>query len=338
MNRTIIIAEAGVNHNGELPMALDLVSAAAEAGADYIKFQTFIANKLVTSSAKKAKYQLNPSDESETQLSMLQKLELTHEDHLAIIDHCNKCGIKFLSTAFDPISSDFLHSLDLDLIKIPSGELTNLPFLISCAKQRKMTLLSTGMADLQEIRDALKILLNEGLSIDDIVILHCNTDYPTAFEDANLLAINHLRNEFNCKVGFSDHTLGVEAPLAAVSLGASVIEKHFTLDRNLQGPDHAASIEPKDLKILIQFIRNVEVALGDGIKKPTSSEYLNRSVVRKSIHLSKPLVRGDIIRESDLIMKRPGDGISPMKMFEVIGKKIQYDLPVDHKLSLADLL
>lgn len=336
--RCIIIAEAGVNHNGDIALARKLVDEAAAAGADYVKFQTFKAEKLVSRSARKADYQIkNIGDGDDSQFAMLKKLELTEGMHHELVSYCAEKKIKFLSTPFDETSVDLLNALGMDTFKIPSGEITNLPYLRKIGSLKKKVILSTGMSTLQEIQDALKVFTTAGTSLENIIVLHCNTDYPTPFEDVNLRAMQTIRDACNVKAGYSDHTVGIEVPIAAVALGAVCIEKHFTLDRTLPGPDHKASLEPDELRQMISSIRNIEKSLGDGIKKPSPSESKNIGIVRKSIHLSRDLKKGEVIRENSLIMIRPGDGISPMRMEEVIGKKAKTDLKENHKLSFADL-
>lgn len=335
----IIIAEAGVNHNGDLNKAKALIDVAAEAGVDYVKFQSFKADKLVSPDAKKAKYQTeNFSENDDYQYQMLKQLELSHEDHLALIQYCDKKGIHFFSTAFDLDSIDYLDSLGFKLFKIPSGELTNYPYLKNIASKGKPIILSTGMASLSEIGDAIKVLCEFSLSKKDITILHCNTEYPTPMEDVNLKAMLQIRETYGVNVGYSDHTLGVEVPVAAVALGAKVIEKHFTLDRNLPGPDHKASLEPNELKDMVRSIRNIELAIsGDGNKEPSESEKKNINIARKSIHLKRALKKNDLIKEQDLISLRPGDGISPMSWNDLLGKKVLKDLEKYHKLDWSDL-
>lgn len=337
MKKTLIIAEAGVNHNGDIETAKKLVAAAAQAGADYVKFQTFKASKLVSKGAAKADYQnINTNNANESQLEMLKKLELSENDHYLLLDYCKQLDIKFFSTAFDLDSLDFLDKLGFKLYKIPSGEITNLPYLETVAHIADDIIISTGMCTLEEIEDAVAVIRN--ITNRKITILHCNTEYPTPFADVNLLAMRTIKNRFNVEVGYSDHTLGIEVPIAAVALGATVIEKHFTLDKTLPGPDHAASIEPDELKTMINSIRNIEKALGSDNKKPTTSESKNIAVARKSIHLVADKKRGDIIHLDDMEMLRPGDGISPMKMRELVGKKLTSDLPAGHKLHYADFI
>lgn len=339
MNKTIIIAEAGVNHNGDLEKAKQLIDVAAEAGVDYVKFQTFKTENLVSKKAQKTKYQIeNLKDDAETtQFGMLKKLELDLQAHHFLMDYCKTKNIKFLSTAFDLESIDLLANLNLDLFKIPSGEITNLPYLEKIASHGKETVLSTGMAKMSEIEAALKLLLKSGLSKKQITILHCNTEYPTPMEDVNLKAMLSIQEKFQLNVGYSDHTLGIEIPIAAVAMGASLIEKHFTLDKNLPGPDHKASLEPAELKAMVSGIRNIEKAMGDGIKKPSQSEIKNIVPVRKSIHLARKLKANYEIEAKDLIMKRPANGISPMEIKQIIGKKIITNLPADHQLKMSDL-
>lgn len=336
MNHTLIIAEAGVNHNGSVDLAKRLIEQAAAAGADYIKFQTFTADKLVTKAAKQAAYQLRNTGGQETgQYQMLKQLELTGQDHQTLMEHCHKAGIRFLSTAFDLDSIAFLHSLDLGLWKIPSGEVTDYPFLKRIAAYNERTLLSTGMCDLQDVRNAVGVLLGNGLSRENLVLLHCNTEYPTPFEDVNLRAMDALRKEFGVAVGYSDHTQGIEVPVAAVALGASVIEKHFTLDRSLPGPDHRASLEPEELKAMVSAIRNIEKAVsGDGSKHVSESEKKNIAVARKSIVAARDIRCGEVFTEENLTAKRPGNGISPMRWEEVLGQQAKRAFNEDEQIEL----
>ena len=320
MNKTTIIAEAGVNHNGDLVIAKQLIEIAAHAGADYVKFQTFTAHELLTTNAAKAKYQIKNSRIVESQFQMIKRLELKHEYHQILIEHSKKCGIKFLSTAFDIESLSFLNSLGLEIIKIPSGEINNLPYLKAVAKYKKKIILSTGMSTIADIDNAISILLENGLRRKDINILHCTTEYPAPVEEVNLKVINTLKLAFGVDVGYSDHTMGIIIPIAAVSLGANVIEKHFTLDRNMEGPDHKASLEPEELKSMIKAIRIVEKALGDGIKKITNSEVKNINIARKSLVAKNAIKKGDIFDENNVAVKRPGTGISPMRYEEIIGR------------------
>ncbi len=333
----IIIAEAGVNHNGDINMALNLVQEAAKAGADFVKFQTFSADALVSRDAKKAPYQLSGENNDEYQYNMLKALELTPEQHHFLINECKNSGIGFLSSAFDLQSLDYLNSLNLSYIKIPSGELTNLPYLKKAGSFNLCILLSTGMCTLEEVEEAIQVLVKAGTSKEKITLLHCNTAYPTPYNDVHLHAMSQMSNHFKLPVGYSDHTPGVEVAVAAVALGATVIEKHFTLDKKLPGPDHKASLEPKELATMVQYIRNVEKALGNAIKTPSPSEIVNITIARKSIHLANTIQAGHLLSESDLIMKRPGDGISPMAMDTVIGKKINKELKANHKLRYEDL-
>ncbi|WP_295234468.1 N-acetylneuraminate synthase [Sediminibacterium sp.] len=331
--RTLIIAEAGVNHNGSIDIAKKLVDAAAEAGVDFVKFQTFKAENLVSKIAPKAEYQKKNSEFDGNQYEMLKKLELSLDDHHILIDYCKLKNVAFFSTGFDLESLDLLYELGLRLFKIPSGEITNLPYLRKVAKLAEKVIISTGMCTMDDIEKAILVFLNKGFSKDDIVVLHCNTEYPTPMVDVNLNSMKSISNKFNVSIGYSDHTLGIEVPIAAVALGAVVIEKHFTLDRLMNGPDHAASLEPIELIKMVSSIRNIEKALGNSEKKPSNSEIKNISIARKSIHLAKDLKLDHIIVESDLQMLRPGDGISPMEMDNIIGKKIAFDLPAGTKLE-----
>lgn len=337
MNNTIIIAEAGVNHNGDMEVAKQLIDAAVEAGVDYVKFQTFVASKLVSKAAQKADYQIeNTGEKNESQLEMLKKLELSEADHYLLIDYCKQKHINFLSTAFDLDSLDFLKKLGLKLFKIPSGEITNLPYIEKVARLAEEVILSTGMSTMEEIEDAITVIRQT--SAAKITVLHCNTEYPTPYSDVNLLAMNKIKEQFGVEIGYSDHTLGIEVPVAAVALGATVIEKHFTLDKTLPGPDHAASLEPAELKNMVSAIRNIEQALGAAVKAPSPSELKNIKIARKSIHLAVDKNKGEIISFNDLEMLRPGDGLSPMKMNDVIGKILKQDLPAGHKLNLNDIV
>ena len=328
MSRVLIIAEAGVNHNGDLLLARKLIEAAADAGADYVKFQTFKAENLVTRSAKKAAYQVkNINDGDNSQFQMLKNLEMPYEWHFELRDYANSLGIKFLSTGFDEESIDFLDDLGIDLFKIPSGEITNRPYLNHIAKKGKKVIFSTGMANMQEILDAMNVFIQEGIEKDRITILHCNTEYPTPMKDVNLKAMNSIGEVLGVQVGYSDHTLGIEVPVAAVALGAKVIEKHFTLDKSMPGPDHIASLEPSELKSMIKAIRNIELAMaGTGIKEPSQSELKNIAVVRKSLHFRKDLQAGHVIINNDLIALRPGFGVSPMQIEFYIGKKLNQNV------------
>jgi N,N'-diacetyllegionaminate synthase len=337
---TLIIAEAGVNHNGSLENAFKLVDAAVIAGVDYIKFQTFKSEKLVSNKAKKAEYQIeNTKNNGESQLQMLKKLELSHENHQALIQYCKSKDIKFFSTAFDLDSLNYLSEIGLDLVKIPSGEITNYPYLKLAAKLFKKVIISTGMATMDEISQALKVFTENGIGLNNISILHCNTEYPTPMEDVNLKAMLNIRDAFNTSIGYSDHTNGIEVPIAAVALGASIIEKHFTLDKTMDGPDHAASLEPHELTNMVLAIRNIELAIaGSGIKEPSKSEMKNIAIARKSIHASRDIKKGETLNESDLIMLRPGDGISPMLMNTIIGKTLLIDVEEGHKFNSIDFI
>lgn len=339
MDKVIIIAEAGVNHNGDYDTAKRLIDVASQAKADYVKFQTFNAEDIVSKEARKAIYQIsNTHNKDDSQMSMLKRLELPYEWHKELIRYSISKNIKFLSTGFDLKSIDFLDSLGIPLFKIPSGELTNKPYLIHVAKKNKKLVISTGMADMKEIKTALNVLISEGVNKDLITILHCSTEYPTPMKDVNLKAMLSIQQELGVKVGYSDHTLGIEVPIAAVALGAKVIEKHFTLDRLSQGPDHAASLEPDELKKMVLSIRNIEEAIsGDGIKRPSFNEKKNIDTVRKSIHFSKDLKNGEIISEKDLVCLRPGDGVSPMNWDDIIGKRINVDVKKHTKLKWESL-
>ncbi|EAI0687817.1 N-acetylneuraminate synthase [Campylobacter upsaliensis] len=319
MKKVLIIAEAGVNHNGDINLAKKLIEQAAEAGADVVKFQTFKASSCVSVSAKKAKYQLETTAKEESQLEMIKKLELSYESHFELMKHCKKHGIAFLSTPFDLESVEFLRGLDLPYFKIPSGEITNLPYLKAVAKCKKKVLLSTGMANLGEIEAALTILRKNGTK--NITLLHCNTEYPTPFEDVNLNALKTLKEAFKLEVGYSDHTEGIVASLGAVALGAVVIEKHFTLDKTMEGPDHRASLEFEELKALCKGIRELEKALGSGIKKASKSEAKNKIIARKSLVAKREIQKGEKFSEQNLTTKRPGSGISAMRYEEYLGKR-----------------
>ncbi len=318
-HRTTIIAEAGVNHNGELSLAKNLVDAASKAGADYVKFQTFKADRIVTRSASKASYQKTGLTDNESQYEMLKKIELSEEDHLELLKYSESRNVKFLSTAFDLESLDFLKRLGLKLFKIPSGEITNRPFLERVGAFRQKVILSTGISSMEEIREALDVLITAGTKKTDITILHCTSEYPAPMSEVNLRAMLSIRDTFDVDVGYSDHTMGIEIPIAAVAQGASVIEKHFTLDRKMPGPDHLASLVPDELYQMVAAIRNVESAMGDGIKKPAPSEMRNRDIVRKSIVASRDITKGELFSSENLTTKRPGTGISPMKLPHILG-------------------
>lgn len=316
----LVIAEAGVNHNGSLILAKQLVDKAVEAGVDIVKFQTFKSELLVSKVAKQAEYQQrNIGKKDEGQLAMLKKLELSQQDHEELIAYCEEKGIRFFSTAFDMDSIDYLHSLNMGLWKIPSGEVTNYPYLRKIAQYREPVILSTGMCELSDIEAAVKVLLSFGVKREDITILHCNTEYPTPFQDVNLRAMLEIGERFGVQVGYSDHTKGIEVPIAAVALGATVIEKHFTLDKNMEGPDHKASLEPGELKAMVEAIRNIEQALGTGHKTVSASERKNIEIARKSIVAARPIKMGEVLTEENITVKRPGTGISPMRWNEVIG-------------------
>lgn len=335
MNHTLIIAEAGVNHNGSLALAKQLIDKAVEAGVDIIKFQTFKSEKLVSKAAKQAEYQQrNIGKKDEGQLAMLKKLELSQQNHEELIAYCNEKGIRFFSTAFDMDSIEYLHSLNMGLWKIPSGEITNYPYLRKIAQYHEPVILSTGMCELSDIEAAVKVLLEFGVQKEQITILHCNTEYPTPFQDVNLKAMLEIGEKFGVQIGYSDHTKGIEVPIAAVALGATVIEKHFTLDKNMEGPDHKASLEPDELKAMVSAIRNIEKALGSPEKKVSDSERKNIAVARKSIVAARNIRTGEIFTEDNLTVKRPGTGISPMRWEEVLGKKAIRDFAEDELIEL----
>lgn len=319
MNKVFIIAEAGVNHNGSIELAKKLIDVAVESGVDAVKFQTFKAKNLVSKNAQKAEYQKQTTDKNESQFEMIKKLELDVNTHKELISYCNSKNIMFLSTPFDHDSIELLNDLGLEIFKIPSGEITNLPYLRHIGKLDKKVILSTGMADIGEIEDALDVLIQAGTKKENITVLHANTQYPTPMEDVNLKAMLTIGKTFDVAFGYSDHTLGIEVPTAAVALGASCIEKHFTLDKNMEGPDHKASLEPDELKAMLKAIRNIELALGSSVKKPSPSESKNKEIVRKSIVAKCDIKKGEILSKNNLAIKRPGDGISPMRWDEVIG-------------------
>lgn len=328
-----IIAEAGVNHNGDMERARRMIDTACEAGVDAIKFQTFKAEKVASPYAPKAHYQLTLSSPNESQIEMLKKLELTPSDHEELIHYCRRKGIMFLSTPFDLESIDVLNEFGLDMFKIPSGEITNLPYLKKVGSLKKRVILSTGMAEMKEIKDALKIVTIAGTLKDRITVLHCTSAYPTPYEDVHLRAMEIIRDELNVDVGYSDHTLGVEVSIAAVARGATVIEKHFTLDRTMEGPDHKASLEPGELKFMVEAIRHVEKALGATIKRPSPSELVNRTVVRKSIVASQDIEKGDLFTETSITVKRPGTGISPMLWDTVVGRPARRRYTKDEQID-----
>jgi N,N'-diacetyllegionaminate synthase len=329
MSNVFVIAEAGVNHNGSLALAKKLVDVAVDAGADAVKFQTFKADKLVSKSAKKAEYQKQTSSSDESQYEMIKKLELNEQAHLELIDYCNQKQIMFLSTPFDHDSIDLLNGLGMPIFKIPSGEITNLPYLRHVGRLGKEVIMSTGMADLGEVEDALDVLVQYGVPKAKLTVLHATTEYPCPVEDVNLRAMETIRSAFGVMVGYSDHTQGIDVPIAAVAMGASVIEKHFTLDREMEGPDHKASLEPDELKAMVRGIRRVSNALGDGIKKPSKSEAKNMDIARKSIVASRLIKSGETFSIDNLTIKRPGSGISPMRWDEVIGQVAQKDYQSD---------
>jgi len=331
---TLIIAEAGVNHNGSLELAYKLIDKASEAGADLVKFQTFKAEYLVTESASKANYQLGTTDSKETQFEMIKKLELNDEMHLKLISRCREKGIRFSSTGFDTSSVDFLIKLGVGFLKVPSGEITNLPYLRHVGSKGLPIILSTGMCTMLEVRNVVKILELAGSKKSDITVLHCNTEYPTPMEDVNLLAMLSIEKELGVKVGYSVHTLGIEVPVAAVAMGATIIEKHFTLDRGMDGPDHAASLEPNELKQMVDSIRNIEKAMGDGQKKPSKSEDANLGVARKSIVASKNIKAGEKFTEENIAVKRPGTGLCPMRWDELLGLEAKKDFQADELVSI----
>ena len=332
MGHVFIIAEAGDNHNGNFELALRLVDQAVEAGADCVKFQTFVTEQVISKFAEKAEYQKENTGSEETQFEMVKKLELSFDQFREIQQYCKKRGILFLSTPFDLESIDFLQQIEIPFWKIPSGEITNLPYLEKIAATGKEIVLSTGMCTMEEIGQALRILRDRGAG--KIILLHCNTEYPTPYCDVNLRAMNTLKERFGVEVGYSDHTRGIEVPIAAAACGAKVIEKHFTLDKNMEGPDHKASLEPKELKEMVQAIRNIEAAMGSKEKFPTDSERKNKEIARKSIVAGKNIKKGEVFTEENLAVKRPGSGISPMNWYDVIGTKAVRDFQEDEMISL----
>lgn len=331
----LIIAEAGVNHNGDTDIARQLIDAAKDAGADAVKFQTFKSSRLVAVGAEKARYQVRNTGTEESQLDMLKKLELTYEAHVYLKEYCNKAGILFLSTPFDFESVDLLESINIPAYKISSGDLTNIPLLRYIAGKGKPMILSTGMADLEEIKEALDAIYAEGNRA--VTVLHCTTNYPTPFDEVNLNAMRTISKAFNVEVGYSDHTTGIEIPIAAVALGASVIEKHFTLDRTMIGPDHKASLEPDELKQMVRSIRNIENALGDGKKEVTASEKEIMGMVRKSVVAARMIKKGSCITQEDLDIKRPAGGIEPKYYYEIMGKTASRDISEDKSLEWMDI-
>lgn len=335
MSKILIIAEAGVNHNGNIQIAKKLIDVAVESGADIVKFQTGKPENVISRFAQKADYQIeNTKDTTETQLEMCRKFEFQDTIWPILIDYCKQKNIKFLSTPFDVESVDLLHNLGLEIFKIPSGEITNLPYLRKIGKYNKQVILSTGMANLGEIESAIAVLVDSGTKRENITLLQCNTEYPTPFADVNLKAMKSLKKAFRLPVGYSDHTPGIAIPLAAVGMGAKVIEKHFTLDKNMEGPDHKASLEPCELKAMVQGIREIELALGDGIKQTSASEAKNKPIARKSIVANCAIKKGEILSESNLYTKRPAGGISPMEWDKVIGTKAVRDFEPDEMIEL----
>jgi N,N'-diacetyllegionaminate synthase len=333
MKKVIIIAEAGVNHNGNIDLAYKMIDVAKEAGADYVKFQTAVPELVYSANTPKAEYQIRNTGSDEPQIEMAKKIHLPVGVYKDLAGYCKKTHIKFMSTPFDHVSIEVLAKLDMDYFKIPSGEITNLPYLKKIGKIGKPVILSTGMSKLGEIEDAIEVLISCGLTQDQLTILHCNTEYPTPMRDVNLLAMNSIASAFGIHVGYSDHTAGIEVPIAAVAIGATMIEKHFTLDKSMEGPDHKASLDPQELKDMVKAIRNIEKAMGTGLKRPTESEKKNMNIARRSIHMVKDFPAGHILAENDIIMKRPGDGISPMEMDSVIGKKLVKAVKGDEKLK-----
>nr|WP_325212019.1 N-acetylneuraminate synthase [uncultured Oscillibacter sp.] len=327
-----IIAEAGVNHNGNLGLALKMVEAAHAAGADCVKFQTFIAESGVSRYAEKAAYQKETCGEAESQLDMVKKLELPFPDFLKLKARCDELGIAFLSTPFDLESVAFLDTVGMPFWKVPSGEATNLPYLLAVARTRKPVVLSTGMCEMEEIRGAMDVLRGGGTP--EITLLHCNTEYPTPYGDVNLRAMAAMRERFGVDVGYSDHTPGIEVPIAAAALGAVIIEKHFTLDRNMEGPDHKASLEPEELAAMVRAVRHIEAALGEGEKRVSPSEARNRDIARKSLTARRAIKKGEVFTEENLTVKRPGVGVSPMRWFEVLGTRAKRDFEEDERIEL----
>jgi N,N'-diacetyllegionaminate synthase len=334
--RTLIIAEAGVNHNGSIEIAKQLIIAAKEANADFVKFQTFKTELAISKNAKKASYQIeNTKEKDETQFEMVKKLELSVEDHHILVSFCKEVGIAFMSTPFDMESIDLLNQIGVEYGKIPSGEITNLPFLRKMAQSFNQLIVSTGMSSMEEIEEAINALINSGGSIENISILHCNTEYPTPMCDVNLLAMHHIQQKFGTKIGYSDHTMGIEVPIAAVALGAKIIEKHLTLDRSMDGPDHRASLEPQEFKAMVDAIRNIELAIsGNGIKQASPSEIKNKEIARKSIVAKTFIPKGTILSEENIAVKRPGNGISPMKWDSVIGTFSIKDFQEDELIEI----
>lgn len=332
MGKVFIIAEAGVNHNGSMEIAKKLIDKAVAAGVDAVKFQTFKTENIVCKQALKAEYQKNTTDSEESQFDMLKKLELTSQMHEELLQYCKEKEIQFLSTPFDLESIEYLDKLGLSIMKVPSGEITNYPYLKRIGQTKKPVILSTGMSELEEVEEAIEVLSENGSA--DITVLHCNTEYPTPYEDVNLRAMISLKERLNVKVGYSDHTMGIEVPIAAVAMGATVIEKHFTLDKNMSGPDHKASLEPEELKAMVQAIRNIEKAMGTGIKSPSPSEKKNVVIARKSIVAKDRIRKGELFTEDNITTKRPGTGISPMRWNEIIGKAANREYEMDELIEL----
>lgn len=328
----LIIAEAGVNHNGSLELAKKMADVAKQAGADIVKYQTAVPELVISRFAPKAEYQKETTGAAESQLEMVKKIHFGFEEHRQLKEYCDSIGILYLSTPFDMDSIDFLAQMDMPVWKIPSGEITNLPYLEKVARLGKPLIMSTGMSELSEVKQALDVLYKNGAK--DVTILHCNTEYPTPLKDANVRAMLDIKKHFGTAVGYSDHTLGMEAPLAAVALGASVIEKHFTLDKTMEGPDHGASMEPNELCQLVQAIRNTELALGDGKKAVTQSEAKNKDIARKSIVAKRPIQAGEVFSQENIMVKRPGNGISPMRWYEVLGKTAKREFSLDELIEL----
>lgn len=333
-NHVIIIAEAGVNHNGNYELAKQLVIKAKEAGVDYVKFQTAKPELVISKYAEMAEYQKANIGKVESQLEMCKKIHLKLEDYKPLKVFCEEVGVKFISTPFDLVSIDVLEELDMDFWKVPSGEVTNYPYLVKIAKTHRPVVMSTGMCEVDEVRAAVNVLIENGLTRDQISLLHCNTEYPTPFQDVNLTAMIDLANELGLSVGYSDHTVGIEVPIAAVAMGARVIEKHFTLDHNMEGPDHKASLEPDELKKMVDSIRNIEKAMGDGKKHVSDSERKNITIARKSIIAARNIKKGELLTEDNLTVKRPGNGINPMRWNEVIGKIAVRDFVEDELIEL----
>lgn len=332
MQKTFIIAEVGVNHNGDIDIAKKMIDVASKAGVDAVKFQTFKTENIVSMNAPKAEYQKENTNNAESQFQMLKKLEIDKRMHIELMEYCKEKNVMFLSTPFDIESIHMLVELGIEIFKIPSGEITNLPYLREVARQKKKIIISTGMSNMQEVKDAVQILRQYGA--EDITVLHCNTQYPTPMEDVNLRAMIRMKDELKLEVGYSDHTQGIEVPIAAVTMGATVIEKHFTLDKTMEGPDHKASLEPDELREMVKAIRNIEKALGNGEKNKTQSEVDNVAIVRKSIVAACKIEKGELFTEKNLTVKRPGNGISPMKWDEVIGIESDRTYEIDEMIEL----